>query len=119
MCGLSVTLFGTQKSRDYINCPTGTRSEASEGPTSRFIKTGKEATAATAGSNAAYSEYLTLMHECFYDYINDQINDMSRPPAAGIAIMCMCDHIVRKMSGMKENRNHKCETILPKHRHHE
>ena len=34
VCGLSVTLFGTQKSRDYINCPTGTRSEASEGPTS-------------------------------------------------------------------------------------
>ena len=38
VCGLSVTLFGTQESRDYINCPTGTRSEASEGPTSNNYK---------------------------------------------------------------------------------
>ena len=29
--------FDTQKSRDYINCSTGTRSEASEGPTSIYL----------------------------------------------------------------------------------
>ena len=30
--------FDTQNSRDYINCSTGTRSEASEGPTSILLK---------------------------------------------------------------------------------
>ena len=34
VCRLSVCAKITQKSRDYINCTTGTRSEASEGPTS-------------------------------------------------------------------------------------
>ena len=38
MVCLSVILFGTQKSRDYINRTAGTRGEACEGPTSVIAK---------------------------------------------------------------------------------